>query len=177
MIIMTSTCQHRIARDTFRLLLKQLCAGTRAKHDRRNTIYTLLSRGTGSFIRASIRAINSRSDATNPAIASELGAVLYQLQVDLPCHLLRTNLLLLLILVASRDLYSRSLSDAIDPLPQVWEGFHVFLGETTEFPSRHPRPCLHVCNGVFALSKPCKILAGLASIFTRQSNFEHAVNT
>lgn len=86
-------------------------------------------------------------------------------------------LFLLVVLLTNTSLNSWSLSNTVNPLQQVWEWLHLFLGETSSLPSLDPRPCLHVGNRVLALSKSSEIFSLLTAVFTGEMNFKYTVDT
>ena len=73
--------------------------------------------------------------------------------------------LLLLIFLASASLDRRSFGNTIDPLQEMREGLHVFLGEPGKLPSLDPRPSPNVCYAVLAFAVTSKILTWGAGIF------------
>lgn len=80
------------------------------------------------------------------------------------------------IFVASAGLDRRTLCNTRDPLHQVWKWLHILLGEARELPSFHPRPRANVRYGVFAFARAGKILSGLTSIFSRQTDLQHPIH-
>ena len=56
------------------------------------------------------------------------------------------NALLLRVLLTDPSLHGRPFCNAVNPLQQVWEGFHVFLAKAGEFPPLDPWPCPNVSD-------------------------------
>jgi len=86
------------------------------------------------------------------------------------------SLLLLLILLPNPSLHRLPLRNAVNPLEQMRKRLHIILREPTELISLDPRPRLDVCDAVLALSVAGKVVAGLAGVFARELDLEHAVD-
>lgn len=85
--------------------------------------------------------------------------------------------LVLIVFLTNTSLHSWSFSNAINPLQEMWERFHLFLGEASLLPSLDPRPCLHVGNRILALAETGEVIAWLTTVLAREMDLENSVYT
>ena len=81
-----------------------------------------------------------------------------------------------LVLITDPPLHSRAFSNSLDPLEQMWEGFHILLRETRELPTLDPRPRPDVGDAILPLSIAGEILTRLPCILAAQLNLQHAID-
>ena len=99
---------------------------------------------------------------------------LIQALLPSPNYLIR--MLIILIRLANPPLDRWTLRNPIDPLQQMRESLQLLLGEAAKAPSFHPRPGANVRDRVFSLAGPGEVFARGARVFTRQADFEYAVD-
>ena len=59
----------------------------------------------------------------------------------------------------------------------MWEGFHIFLAESTECPTLDPRPGTNISDGVFALAITGQVIARFAGVLAAQLYLQDAIDT
>lgn len=86
------------------------------------------------------------------------------------------SLFLRLIGLPDSPLDSRSLRNPGNPLQQMGERLHIFLGKAAETVPLYPWPCSNIGYRVFSLPLSGEILSWLSRVFPRKMDFKHAVH-